>query len=197
MLGSLSKTGKSGHSVLYRLMGDSGEAKLQRARDRLEAQRLRVAKMEEKHVQKAAKMGEKARREEELRQREAQLLEREARVRNSEAERNHYFQQLQEQFNTEVEQRVDDILIQKGLRPNVIRNANAEEPVVREFQQAAGSDEDQEEQKDQVHDNEQSMDGIVLNNALNTLRLQTSGSSIKTRSQRKALNKGKTAAQGH
>jgi len=35
------------------------------------------------------------------------------------------------------------------------------------------------------------MDGIVLNNAIGKLRLQTSASSIKTRSQRKAQAKGK------
>jgi len=40
-------------------------------------------------------------------------------------------------------------LVARGLLPNVIRNQEQEpEPVIREFQQAAGSDEDEEEQKD-------------------------------------------------
>jgi len=86
-----------------------------------------------------------------------------------------------------VEQRVNEILVQRGLQPNVIRNQQEyqePEPVIRAFQAAAASSGsgDEEEQKDQVGDNEQSMDGIVLNSAISGLRLQASASSVKTRS---------------
>jgi len=186
VLGQIGKAAKSSRSVLRQFhVPNSIEDQIARVNERTERfnaqQAQKIAALEAKRHQNELRM--LTQQQQQLR--EQQLMERERLVQNSESERQRLIQELRQQFNDEVNERVNAALVQRGLLPNVIRNQEQQqpEPVIRAFQAAAiDSDDDDEERKDQVGDNEQSMDGIVLNNAISGLRLQNSASSVKTRS---------------